>query len=457
MELRVAEAEHATIGCVDPVAAHAAVRLRADRADATRQAAQRGGAVVVAHDLLVGPVAVAVVLPDGVAQRTPLSHPDTVTPPLARDGDGGTVARSHREEVRVEAEVDVELGAGNRDAPAGSAERDGVHAPVGGIVGMARIGGRAAEAGEGADLGPRALNGGVADRRRPLVVGVAGAGHAHRVAVIGHRGERRLLVGTRGVAARRRGVLGGGDRAVGHDHDLARRVVGGGDARRRLVLGAAVGLAGEVAGVGVAPVAAEVGQNVGADRHGLGLELLEAPVHALGACATQAGPARRRLSGHGVRHVLLERHRVDGPRLTERVVERRQRAVHDGAPAGDAQLQEPAADRSRGGRGLIGRHLGPRPPTPGPGVDRPRPARLLEADGGCVDNPRRRHAAQRLHDDVEAVVLGHGDPHAGGVTRQSMGPRGGEERHGRPVGSAEVGRRVGSLDRTGRRAPRTPT
>ena len=60
----------------------------------------------------------------------------------------------------------------------------------------------------------------------------------------------------------------------------------------RLVLGAAVRLAGEVAGVGVAAVAVEVGQHVGTDGDGLGLELLEAPVHGLRAGTAQAGPAR---------------------------------------------------------------------------------------------------------------------------------------------------------------------
>ena len=42
--------------------------------------------------------------------------------------------------------------------------------------------------------------------------------------------------------------------------------------------GAPVGLAVEVAGVGIAAVAAEVGEDVGTDGHRLGLELLEAPV-----------------------------------------------------------------------------------------------------------------------------------------------------------------------------------
>ena len=52
-----------------------------------------------------------------------------------------------------------------------------------------------------------------------------------------------------------------------------------------------VGLAGLVAGVGVAAVAAEVGENVGTDGHRLCFELLEAPVLTLGAGAAERGPA----------------------------------------------------------------------------------------------------------------------------------------------------------------------
>ena len=56
----------------------------------------------------------------------------------------------------------------------------------------------------------------------------------------------------------------------------------------RLVLRCRGRSGSQVAGVGVAAVAAEVGQDVGADGDRLRLELLEAPVHALGA-----GAARR--------------------------------------------------------------------------------------------------------------------------------------------------------------------
>ena len=105
--------------------------------------------------------------------------------------------------------------------------------------------------------------------------------------------------------------------------------------------GAAVGLAGQVAGVGVAAVAAQVGQHVGADGDRLRLELLEAPVHALRPGAAEAGPARRGLAGHGVGHVLLERQRVDGPRRRPpSCTMARQRAVDRRAAAGHAQGAE---------------------------------------------------------------------------------------------------------------------
>ncbi len=46
-------------------------------------------AVVVAQDLLVGVIPVAVVGPDGVAERPPLAHPDAVPVAVPADGDGG--------------------------------------------------------------------------------------------------------------------------------------------------------------------------------------------------------------------------------------------------------------------------------------------------------------------------------------------------------------------------------
>ena len=83
--------------------------------------------------------------------------------------------------------------------------------------------------------------------------------------------------------------------------------------RRRLVLHAAIGLACQVAGVGVPAVPAQIRQDVGANGNRLGFELLEAPVHPLGTGATEAGPARRGFARHRVRHVLLQRQRVDRP------------------------------------------------------------------------------------------------------------------------------------------------
>ena len=62
------------------------------------------------HDLAVRPVAVAVVLADGVAERAPLAHADAVAPALPDEGVGPSVAS--REEVGLEPEVDVELGTG---------------------------------------------------------------------------------------------------------------------------------------------------------------------------------------------------------------------------------------------------------------------------------------------------------------------------------------------------------
>ena len=46
-----------------------------------------GRAVVMVHDLLLGQIPLAVVLTDGVAERTPLTHADAVTPSLAGDGE----------------------------------------------------------------------------------------------------------------------------------------------------------------------------------------------------------------------------------------------------------------------------------------------------------------------------------------------------------------------------------
>ena len=94
------------------------------------------------------------------------------------------------------------------------------------------------------------------------------------------------------------------------------------------------------------------------------------------------------------------------------------------------------------------------PAHPGPVSTAHVPARLLEPDGARVGYSRRRHAAQRLDDDVEAVVLGHGDPDVGRVGRQGvrLGRRD-QGRHGWPVRGTEVGRRGGRAADAGRRAP----
>ena len=274
----------------------------------------------------------------------------------------------------------------------------------------------------------------------------------HRVAVVGHRGERGLLVGTRGVATGRRRVFGRGHRSVGHDHHLPGGVVGCSNAGCRLVLNCSVGrlelntvvgLAVEVAGVGVAAVAAEIRQDVGTHGHGLRLELLKAPVLSLGACPTQRGPARGRLAGNGVGHVVLERQRVDRPRLSEGVVERGEGSVHCRAAGfGDAELQQSTIERRRRRRRLVEEHRSPRTGTPSTGVDFPGRPGLVEAHRGRAGHAGCGHPRRRVHNDVEPGVLFHGDVdvHAvgqrvglGGVAQRQDGwsgaRNGGSRRH----------------------------
>ena len=60
-----------------------------------------------------------------------------------------------------------------------------------------------------------------------------------------------------------------------------------------LVEGAPIGLAAEVADVGVPAVRARPGHDVGAGSHRLGLELLESPGLALGTAAPERSPSGR--------------------------------------------------------------------------------------------------------------------------------------------------------------------
>ena len=91
-------------------------------------------------------------------------------------------------------------------------------------------------------------------------------------------------------------------------------VVGGQIGDGALVGDAAIGLAVEVAGVGIPAVGAQPGHGVRAGGHRLGLELLESPRLALRAGTAQAAPTGRRLVGHHAGDVLLEGHAVDGAR-----------------------------------------------------------------------------------------------------------------------------------------------
>ena len=194
-----------------------------------------------------------------------------------------------REEIRIQAEVHVELGPRDRDVLGSPVERDRVHPPKGKVEGMSRIRGcrnSPSERTRAVARWYRSSNRESGRIDRPVVVGVSGYG----VAVIRHRSERRLLVGARGVATCRSGVLGGGNLAARHHHDLAGGVVGGRDTRRRFVFDTPVGLAEEVTGVGIAAVTPEVRQHVGADGDRLGLELLEAPRHLLRTGSTQGAP-----------------------------------------------------------------------------------------------------------------------------------------------------------------------
>ena len=175
---------------------------------------------------------------------------------------------------------------------------------------------------------------------------------------------------------------------IGHHHDLAGGVVGGGDARRGLVLGAPVGLAVEVAGVGVAAVATQVGEDVGAHGDGLRLELLEAPVLALRTGA----PSAAQLDGDSpgtVSATYCSSGRVLTVRAcAARVVERRQCAVHRGAAARRRKSwRSPPLRGEAVGVVWLVEHRGPGPAQPGAGVDFPGRA----ASGGTAPPTRSAH------------------------------------------------------------------
>ena len=209
------------------------------------------------------------------------------------------------------------------------------------------------------------------------------------------------------------------------DHDLAGRLLGGGDAGGRDVLDAPVGLACEVAGVGVTPVAVGVGQDVGPHGHRLGLELLEPPVPALGPGPPSVAHDDGDLAGDRVGHVLLERQGVHRAGGVGRVVQGGRGVPSTGGVApGDAAAAGAAPATTGLATGSFTPvstwcHVGPgaacaRVDQPGPGGR----CLLYEQYGRAVGDAGGRDAPARVvDDDVVRVVLGHGDLHVDGVGR----------------------------------------
>ncbi len=253
---------------------------------------------------------------------------------------------------------------------------------------------------QGAQAGPRGLDGRHRYRRRPGVIGIAGTRDTDAVTCVRNRGE-----GARsGVPPRRGRVLGGGHGPVRELHDLAGRVGHGQIGEGALVAGSAVGLAVEITGVGVPPVGPEAGHHVRAGRHGLGLEFLEPPRPALRTRLAERSPSGRRLVGNDPRDVLLEGNDVDGPGGAGRVEDGLDRSPHGQVAPSLAQLERPrrrgrvaeagVGSRVGGGIGHVGPRRGGRPRTaaarspPRRSSDRRRP--------GSSAPPRRlRHPTRR--------------------------------------------------------------
>ena len=206
-----------------------------------------------------------------------------------------------------------------------------------------------------------------------------------------------------------------------------------------LVEGAPIGLAGEVAGVGVPAVRAWAGHHIGADGHRLGLELLEAPGLALGSGATQPAPTGRGLVRHHALDVLLQRHRVDGAGGPVRVVGRRDGAVHGdvaGAPEAEGEGLGAVVGAGCGDQGTghvlllqlpgsgTARRAGPEVPSTDGGDHEGHLIRRERGRRGRRRAPGHRERCARGHDDLIPVVLGHVHPHRGGCHRgQAWSPR----------------------------------
>ena len=311
---------------------------------------------------------------------------------------------------------------------------------------------------QGPESGPRRLDARDRDRSRPGVVRVARTRHADRVTRIDHRRE-----GPGGAIAAGRGrVLGRCHRPPGEFHDDPGRVGHREVGDRGLVREAAVGLTGEVAHIGVAPVGAEPGHHERARGDRLGFELLEAPGVALRPGPAEGPPSRRRLVRDNARHVLLERNDVDRPGRTVGVVRRLDRAPYGEVAADLAELERfrPGLRVSESGIGarLHGRVGECRPGGPGPTASRtdrdgPHSAAHRSHQHGLTGRnrdrgPGDREGRTRGDDRRVAVVLGERDAH-----QVRLLP--GRERHRRRPAVVVVEDRLvaGPAQRVAERAP----
>ncbi len=226
-------------------------------------------------------------VPEGVDAPGGPGHPVAAAVRGPGHGHGRATERGGRgEPVRLEPQCGGEGVAGQRDVLIGAHQRHRRDPPTPVPVTVAP--------GDADRLQhPQLWPGGVDGRYRfgggPIMVGVTGSRHAHRVSDIGYPGKGS---GVR-VAAGGGRVLGGGDGPVGELHDLSQRVGHGLVGDGAVVQGAPVGLTGQVTRVGVAPVGARAGHDVGADGHRLGLEFLKAPGLTLRSGSTQCSPSGR--------------------------------------------------------------------------------------------------------------------------------------------------------------------
>ena len=360
VEGRVTVGEDASVRCHQPVAV--ATRCGGHGHDRLIQCDVPGGAVergvTVGEDASVGrhhPIASAVGGPgdvhDGPGQRQRVSRPIerrvpesinaaivsgypvslSITSGGEPHGRAGQRGR-RREPVRLEADGGGECIAGKRHVLIGAVEGHLGH-PASEVT--EPVPARDADRLKDTELRPGRVDGRHGDRGRPGVVWIAGARYADRVTGVHGAWEASRV----GVATGRGRVLGCGNDASRCLHHLA----SGGRCRqvgdRTFVESATVGLTGEVARVGVAAVGHRRGHDIGTHRHGLGLQLLEAPCLGLWTGAADRCPSGGRFIGHDIGDVGLEGQRVDRPALACRVVDGLDGSSHTEVSTGLAELE----------------------------------------------------------------------------------------------------------------------